>query len=518
MYSMISFTAMKPYRFNKFLLGIVTGLLVLLALQGYWLFHSVQWKKREFNAVINLKLEQACSDRIKKQADSISNALFGWLMDTTLTSIYSKPGTTPELIGSMIYYIKDKKWPREAMSFSSKSEERPITSDTSEVKRIVALKVCEQLRGTYQKNQAIYYYTKTTGDSAVNLAERLKLDTTDIKFIYSNLLAKQKITSPYLLFFMGQTDSVRVDSIQRLSAKDNALVSRPYESGMFNEQYKPVLVYASFSNPVKWLVGQLWMPLLLSLGIIILITGLLIYFYRVIRKQKQLSILKNDFIDNMTHELKTPIATISAAAEAMQQFGARADEQKAEKYLNAIRTQSAQLGSIVNKVLDISSFEKEEVSIRKINTSLTNILKEIQENQWMLQSQKAAHIEIPDRELSILGDPFHLKNVFYNLVDNALKYNDKETALVEISTEENERSLTVRVRDNGRGIEKDAIPHLFEKFYRVPQGNVHAIKGFGLGLFYVKSIIDMHGASIEVQSKPGVETIFSIYFPKAIMS
>lgn len=444
----------------------------------------------------------------------MASSLRRWLMDTSLTHVYSRWGDQGDLKGLMVYYIQDKKWPdRPPMNFTMKNEERPILHDTDAIKLKVVNTAVNELRGFYQRDQNIFYYTKTTGDSAVSLSEKLLIDSVQIQTTYKKLLQEQNIHTPPHILFVNKEDTGRVASIQQRAVRSGSLHTKLYESGMYNKQLKKVLVYAIFEKPWKWLIGKMMLPLVLSIVIILTITGLLLHFYHTINRQKKLSVLKNDFIDNMTHELKTPIATISAAAEAMQRFGINNDPVKTEKYLSAIRGQAVQLNNIVNKVLDISTLEKQELSLKKINFSIIRLLQEIKENQQFLYPNTKLEIEVPDMEHSIYGDPFHLKNVFFNLVDNAIKYNDKEIPMVRISAEQKEQELIVRVRDNGPGVNKEELPHLFDKFYRVPQGNIQRVKGFGLGLFYVKKIIDMHKGNITIESVVGKETTVTIELP-----
>lgn len=506
---------MRSRHFTKFPIIILACLLTLFCVQWYSLSIFFKVQRIEFNKSINNTLERTLSDQRVVITDSICSSMYRWLMDTSITKMSTK--TYPKR-KSHVYVIEDVNAVQpQSVEFSLKFETRPIVNNDEKVKKIIAEHLVNAFRKNYLNYQVVYYSTANVGDSASELSERLRFDTGFFREAFRKKLVSQQIDTRFQLQYLSSKDTALYRKLQDQSSSTTAIQTKVFPSDRYDKD-RLVYVYAVFEDPSKWIYRKMLLPFIVSLLIVTGVAVLLLYLYKVIRKQKQLAELKNDFIDNMTHELKTPIATISAAAEAMQEFGAQNDKQKSEKYLHAIRTQSSQLGNIVNKVLDISTFEKQEISLRKMNTSITQILQEVKENQSLLQNEKSPAITIPDQEFSVLGDPFHLRNVFFNLVDNAVKYNDKEKVEIQISTEDNADALVVRVRDNGRGIEKESIPYLFDKFYRVPQGNVQRVKGFGLGLFYVKRIIEMHGAAISVQSKPGIETIVSIKFPKTTVA
>lgn len=506
---------MRKSPFNRYLVGILLCLSVLLGLQAYWIGYAIRLQQTTFNKTINQVLVNSAEEKMNQQSDSMAKALFTWLMDTSLTEIYSAPHPWPEQKDIMQYFVRDKKpFRRQQMNFSIKGENRPILGDTSIVKQLVARRVVENLRGYYRKSQVIYYYTKTTGDSAAALADRLKIDTSVITRIYRKQLVNAGITTPFRTYFVDAVDSATLRSLQNKAHSFSSLQTQPSLSGIYTAKDTPLYVYAVFNKPWSWMFSKLVLPLVVALLVLLLVSGLLFFLYRTIRQQKLLSVIKNDFIDNMTHELKTPIATISAAAEAIQHFGSSDNTERTEKYLVAIREQAGQLNNIVNKVLDTAHFENQEVSLKRSNFSLTAMLLEIKESKTIAAEEGRLELEILGPDLYYYGDRFHLKNVFFNLIDNAVKYNDKEKARVVLRLEMHKEVVQVRVEDNGPGIPAAALPHIFEKFYRLPQGNIQRVKGFGLGLFYVKKIVTLHSGSIHVVTVPGTMTAFIIELPK----
>jgi signal transduction histidine kinase len=236
---------------------------------------------------------------------------------------------------------------------------------------------------------------------------------------------------------------------------------------------------------------------------------------RTILKQKRLSEVKNDFINNMTHELKTPIATVSAAVEALQNFNALSDQRKTQTYLDISKNELQRLSDLVEKVLHIAAEEKEDVELFREETDLNEIIDNILSNH-QLKANKLIQVRY-DNNLagkSVLIDKVHLGNAINNLVDNAIKYS-KEPVQLYIQTSLENGILKIKVKDNGIGIPRVYHHNIFDKFFRVPTGDLHNVKGFGLGLSYVQKIVTMHGGSIHVHSEPDKGSEFTIIIPSA---
>lgn len=249
-----------------------------------------------------------------------------------------------------------------------------------------------------------------------------------------------------------------------------------------------------------------------------LIVGLAIIFFgfavMVILKQKRLSEVKTDFINNMTHELKTPISTIGLSSEMIMRSDFQNDEEKIRKYAALIFKENKRLQNQVERVLNVAKLDKNQISLSKEEMDINELLEEVKDNFDFNQTEKGGQIELElNAESFVLNaDPVHISNVFYNLIDNAIKYCDREPQIA-IRTKNERNSLIVEIEDNGIGIKRDDQKMIFDKFYRVPTGNLHDVKGFGLGLYYVKIIVDAHEGNISLKSTPGKGTTFSIRLP-----
>lgn len=252
--------------------------------------------------------------------------------------------------------------------------------------------------------------------------------------------------------------------------------------------------------------------------LIIIILFVIVFFafsLGIIIRQKRLSEVKTDFINNMTHELKTPISTISLSSEMLMRINLDEENQdKIRKYASIIFKENKRLENQVERVLNVAKLDKDKVILDKELFNVHELLAEVKENFEFNQTEIGGVIELQceAEQFQIQADSVHLTNVIYNLLDNAIKYCDGK-AKIHILTKNDKNGLILEVTDNGIGIKKENLKLIFDKFYRVPTGNIHDVKGFGLGLYYVKLIIDAHNGKIEVKSTPGKGTSFTIFLP-----
>lgn len=233
----------------------------------------------------------------------------------------------------------------------------------------------------------------------------------------------------------------------------------------------------------------------------------------VIMRQYRLAEVKTDFINNMTHELKTPISTISLSAEMMMRLPEISAEQVL-KYAGIIYKENKRLEHQVERVLNVAKLDKDQVVLNKDRFDINELLDEVKENFELHHFEKGGIInfELNASNHIIQADAVHLTNVIYNLLENAVKYCESVPNIT-IQTRNDKQGIWIEIEDNGIGIKKENLSLIFDKFYRVPTGNLHNVKGFGLGLYYVKLIVDAHGGKVNVKSTPGKGTTFSLFFP-----
>ncbi|MBL7745117.1 MAG: HAMP domain-containing histidine kinase [Chitinophagaceae bacterium] len=242
-------------------------------------------------------------------------------------------------------------------------------------------------------------------------------------------------------------------------------------------------------------------------------------FYLTVRtmlRQKKLGEIKNDFINNMTHEFKTPIATISLAVDAMKNEKVLQDREKISYFSTIIKEENQRMNRQVETILKASQLEKQEVELNLKPVHVHEVIKDVADNFALQLQQKNGRAELLLNAENdyIDADEVHFSNLVNNLIDNAIKYSkDNTPVFVKISTQSNGKNLIIRVEDNGIGMNKETVKRVFERFYRAHTGNIHNVKGFGLGLSYVKTMIEAHHGEIKVESTLGKGSIFTIELP-----
>jgi two-component system phosphate regulon sensor histidine kinase PhoR len=252
---------------------------------------------------------------------------------------------------------------------------------------------------------------------------------------------------------------------------------------------------------------------------LMIIVGLILAFFAftisIIIRQKRLSEVKTDFINNMTHELKTPISTIGLSSEMLLREDFSDDAERLKRYAGLIYKENKRLEHQVERVLNIAKLNKNELSLKKTTLHLHELIEEAADSFRFNQLQSGGEINLdlkadPDE---ISGDQVHITNVIFNLIDNAVKYS-REKPEVFVSSSNDKKGVLITIEDKGIGIKKEEVKLIFDKFYRVSTGNVHDVKGFGLGLYYVKLVVDAHGGTIHVKSQLGEGTVFTIWLPR----
>lgn len=270
-----------------------------------------------------------------------------------------------------------------------------------------------------------------------------------------------------------------------------------------------------FPKQQQYLISKTWLTLAMAVFLIVIVVLCFAYAILTIIKQKKLSSVKNDFINNMTHEFKTPISTISLATEALQDPSVVQNSGVRERYLKIIDTENHRLSRQVEKVLQIASLEKEDFELKIEKVDIHTTIEKALQNIVLQVEKKGGHIttDFNATEKIIPADEHHLTNIIYNLLDNANKYTTKPPQISITTSDDPGKGILIRIIDNGIGMTKEVVNKIFDKFYRKPTGNLHDVKGFGLGLSYVKTLVEAHGGNVDVKSTAGKGSIFEIFLP-----
>ena len=293
------------------------------------------------------------------------------------------------------------------------------------------------------------------------------------------------------------------------------LKTSEYKTNLFNVDLNPpgmLMLYFPTKGQVIW--AGLWKILLLSLFFVAVILGCFAYTITVIFRQKNLSEMKNDFINNMTHEFKTPIATISLAADSITNPSIISNPDKVKRFADIIKQENKRMNGQVEKVLQMALLERDKMNLNfsqvdlheVITQALRNISLQVEKKDGIVSANLKADRPVVEADLN------HISNVINNLLDNANKYSPEKPDIT-VSTRNISNGVEITVLDKGIGITKEAKKKIFERFYRVHTGNLHDVKGFGLGLAYVKAMVTAHKGSIDVKSEPNKGSSFIILLP-----
>lgn len=372
-----------------------------------------------------------------------------------------------------------------------------------------------------RSNLSSLYLDSLKVDSISNLTVQIVLDEDSLGFqsMAKKLLASFKDAS---IDFERLVELTNKELARKNLVIDFQLVYTTPQNVYYSSEENPAYELSSFSKStylrnnqsIEIRYGNTSLAILkrgafqffLSLLIILAVMGSLIYLYQVINQQKQLAEIKNDLISNITHEFKTPIATISTAIEGITLFNTENDLDKTKKYLGISSDQLKKLNLMVEKLLETASLDSDQIQLNQEPVDLVQLTRQVIDQYGLTSGTKSIHYEYPFNELICSVDRFHIENVLGNLIDNAIKYGGDR---IDVSLNKNGDQVLWEITDNGGQISKSEQSHIFEKFYRIPTGNLHDVKGFGIGLYYAKTMVEKHGGNISLEVSKG-QTKFTI--------
>jgi len=354
-------------------------------------------------------------------------------------------------------------------------------------------------------------YTKRPIQERVN---RFLLDT-----LLRKELTEKGISLPFEFAVQANANNGMIFSTASL--KSNEWQQRSYKASLFpNETLQGNnLLYVFFPDQQKYILNDMGVMFGGSGILIVVIMACFYMAVSTILHQKKLSDIKNDFINNMTHEFKTPISTIALAADMAQEnsrSGGNEASPRMTRYLGIIREENKRLGTHVEKVLQMALLDKGHVKLKRSDANIHDLIEKVLNSQSVQIEQKEGELDLEFEAANeiISCDELHISNILNNLVDNAIKYSPEKLHLT-VKTENENNGVTISITDQGLGMSKEQTHRIFDTFYRVPTGNVHDVKGFGLGLSYVKKMVEAHEGTVSVQSRPGHGSTFILWLPIA---
>jgi len=367
-----------------------------------------------------------------------------------------------------------------------------------------------------KKGNLVFHRVEKASDTGQIPKARMMRRDKVMQFLYEMDLAQDSIrVSEILSAYTVRLEQQRINVPFKVVRIEGA---RDEEERKFNEVtvgFKdPITYQLQLGNITPYLMKRISAPVLLSLFLIGFTTISFTVLYRNLLRQRRLADIKNEFISNITHELKTPIATVSVAIEALRSFNTEMSPERTKEYLDISASELQRLSLLVDKVLKLSMFEKREIDLKYEVLDMNDLVQEVVASMRLQFEKHDANVSVStEGDTHLEGDRLHLVSVIYNLLDNALKYS-KGAPQIEIALMGDEKVLEMRVKDGGIGVPAEYREKIFEKFFRVPTGNVHNAKGYGLGLSYVAHVVNKHQGTIKVESEEGIGSTFIISLPK----
>lgn len=363
-------------------------------------------------------------------------------------------------------------------------------------------KVCMALCSTVdQQGAGLCCSWDPPADSMNSLPSCQALETdTNFQRTLEEVLGFYQLNMPYEVSFSEEATKVEVPGTYQCS--------KP----MVEAGGEEIFVNLSFPDKENNMLDRMWFMFIVTILVILFITSIFVWTNWNLWKQKRQAEINTDFFNNMAHEFRTPLTNISLAARMLQK---KKGDLNNHEYLKIIERENEKLVAQTERVLHLSSLENGEYQLQKEDLNVKNLIAGVKDEMQMLILENEAEvcIEAMEEKINISGDKLHLSNVFKNLLDNALKYCQAKP-IIQFSSETSNQGTTIKVQDNGIGIPKSRIGQIFEKFQRVGQDNIHKTKGFGLGLAYVKMMVERHDGKIKVNSQIGKGSQFEVFLPK----
>ena len=506
---------------------VSVALIGLIAVQVFWIRNAVQLKEDEFNRNVHEALDKlvvhleksSAAAKIRKKVKfrkqvatekTISNLFTG-------DSISGKTGKERIVVkileelsidsnGVVTTSIKENEYEGDSTHTIDgyPSQVRDPSSDIAKLKMELI------------ENRAAMFNDIFDELVSINIYKDYKpvVDSMLLDSILRNELLERGIVADYVY-------SIREQERADPKRFENSSVEKDTSTRVFrvnlspnNIFVKPVYLNLHFPREKNYLLKTLWILLSASGLVILVLIGSFYYTISTIHRQKRYSQIKNDFIGNMTHEFKTPISTIALAGEMLSDSAVKKTPEKVDRFVKMIQEENKRLGVLVESILQTAVLDKGDFKLKRTAFDLHDVISSAIEKVQLQVDQKGGRLRaaLDAKDASLYADKVHITNIVYNLLDNALKYS-KDVPDITIATQNIGQGIVLSVRDNGIGISKENQKKVFEQFYRVSSGNVHNVRGFGLGLSYVKAIVQKHGGEITLDSELGKGSTFKVYLP-----
>lgn len=474
---------------------IIGSLLLLLVFQVFWL--TKVWED-EVDA-LRKETRQVFVNSVRDIQDSLVNEIYVEPLALKLNKVKKSQNGSMTRIDISKDHLHDS---AQVITFFKKEkniERLSFESDTS-----LEFSFRSQFREDLDEDVgSLSLFVELASSDSLDGFTWSQQDGANIKTILESQLMRaiKKTDLPLTYDFQELKDTVKGDT--------RAIITHRYTDLPSGKKYA-----VSFQEYHGYIFQRILPQILFSVFLFCMIALAFVLIYRSLQQQWRLAQIKNDFISNITHELKTPITTVGVAIEALRSFHVLQDPAKTQEYLDISSQELNRLTILVDSVLKMALFEQKEPELKQENIDLKELIQSILDSMKLQFEKVAAQVNFrfTDADFNIWGDRLHLTSVLYNLLDNALKYSQQQP-IIEMGLSTDGGNIKLTVKDEGMGISSEYRDKVFEKFFRIPTGDRHNIKGYGLGLTYVASVVDKHEGHIAIDSELGAGTCFTITLP-----
>ncbi|MDT0559007.1 ATP-binding protein [Ichthyenterobacterium sp. W332] len=511
---------MNDKRYHWILYTIVAVIIATIGIQVYWNYKNYQTNKQQLINDVQTSLDKAVDDYYTNLAEKTTLGLS--LSGSRQKNLLSKGGLLDQLTAQI----------DESNQIISDIELHP---DSLEGITILRGFKADSMMKQQQKDSKSMHLDSFSAEIKSFKAENDSINLTEFEFLTSKVmisisndsinikevdslvnseLLRKNIDVDFSIHYLNTNDS-----LNKVKALKSFITSKGIDDGkvLLTTFSKSSLLPQNcqlgitFTNQTRLVLKRILSGILLSTLLVLAVISCLFYLLKIIKHQKQLAEVKNDLISNITHEFKTPIATIGVALESIKDFNVIEDKEKTKTYLDMSNQQLGKLNTMVEKLLETATLDSESLELSKEPININDLVNSVVKKFQLQDNSKQLTFNSNNEHTIINVDAFHLENAINNIVDNAIKYGGN---LIDVSVFEKNKRITIEISDNGNTLTNSNKDKIFQKFYRVPKGNTHDVKGFGIGLYYTKKIIDKHNGTITLHLSNS-KTCFKISLPNA---
>jgi len=495
-----------PKNTRLLLSACLMAIIAFLFIQFYWIKTYYTSTLVNFERDINLAFEDGVKKEFMLRCDTIQQAIEDNLMDSSKFAISSKMHPMEKVEVYTIRSTKDYN-DKFSSSFSSQQLNGPLIKGDLLLKRKIAKTFARNIRKEDLENHIIYYRIQELGRYIDEKTKRYQFDTTSLRKTFNYYLNSRGIKSHYT-FILQDKDST-LNNQPKPSHFKESIITKAFPTYLIEKGH---YVRASFSSPFAYVISKTWLLIGVSLLLMLIVSYLIWFLTKTLLTAQKIAVIKEDFISNITHEFKTPIATVAVAAEALEDPNTIKDVEKRNRYLNHIKNEAQRLNLLVDQVMSLSLQNQGAYVPHKETIIISEVINQLLKlHQVKTDKAFLINTNIP-QQATINADKSQFYHALNNIMDNAIKYSADEVNL-QINAYDKNGFMVIEIIDKGIGIEKSELKLVFDKFYRI-KNRYHSIKGHGLGLTFVKQIIEQHQGWYQIDSEINNGTKVTLAWPQ----